>query len=86
MLGPTNRAELPQEAVLTKADIVFCRHCTVPTLEDGWAMMLGSDQHKDQWREHSCPLCGQRYLSTESLDTFDMLVRVWLAPAEDDDD
>lgn len=85
MLGPNYRAELPEEAVLTKEAVLHCRHCTVPTTEDGWAMMLGPD-HRDQWREHSCPLCGQRYLSTESLGTFDMLVRVWLAPPDEDDD
>ncbi len=83
MLGPTYRAELPEEPVLTGERTLHCRHCTVPTDNDDWVMLMGLG-YTDRWQACHCPLCGQRYRFTDSLGTFALLLDL-LQPEVPDD-
>lgn len=88
MLGPTCRAELPEEAVLTNAPM-HCRHCEIPTKCTGFISMIGPGATQaDEWEDHACPLCGQRYSVTNNLGTLYLLIELMITPAEEleDDD
>lgn len=86
MLGPTYRAELPEEAVLTNAPM-HCHHCEIPTKCTGFISMIGPGATQaDEWEDHACPLCGQRYSVTSNPDTFTLLVDLQNTVAEDLDD